>query len=282
ALLASGQSSTITGTLAGQIVMEGFVHIRLRPWQRRLLTRSIAIIPAVIVILWQGDAGVDPLLVLSQVILSLQLSFAVVPLIHFTSDRRKMGEFATPIWLRVLAWLSAAIIVSLNLKFIVETIIKGVNEHNAAVQFLLLPVSLVLVPLLAWMVIEPYWGRWRANSREAVPTPVLPPAGTTLAWQYRRIGVALEASPRDQQILAGVLPLARAAGTHIVLIHIVESATARFLGANVNDAEAREDRDYLERVSGELRAGGLECSIRIGAGEPENEIARIAADEKLD
>ena len=120
ALLASGQSSTLTGTLAGQIVMEGFLKIRLRPWLRRLITRGIAIIPAVIVTLLYGESGTAQLLVLSQVILSMQLSFAVIPLVMFTSDRRKMGEFTIPFWMKSLAWLSAALIVSLNVKYLLD------------------------------------------------------------------------------------------------------------------------------------------------------------------
>jgi manganese transport protein len=118
ALLASGQNSTLTGTLAGQIVMEGFLNIRLRPWLRRLVTRGIAIVPAVIVTAFYGEGGTGKLLVFSQVILSLQLSFAVIPLILFTSDRRKMGEFANPLWIKILAWLTAGIIVALNAKFL--------------------------------------------------------------------------------------------------------------------------------------------------------------------
>jgi manganese transport protein len=118
ALLASGQNSTLTGTLAGQIVMEGFLNIRLRPWLRRLITRLIAIVPAVIVTALYGKNGTTGLLVLSQVILSLQLSFAVIPLVIFTSDRHKMGEFVSPVWIRVLAWITAAIIVMLNVKFL--------------------------------------------------------------------------------------------------------------------------------------------------------------------
>jgi manganese transport protein len=114
ALLASGQNSTLTGTLAGQIVMEGFLNIRLRPWVRRLITRLIAIVPAVIVASIYGSSGVNQLLILSQVILSLQLSFAVIPLVLFTSDARKMGPFANAGWLTVLAWLVTVIIVALN------------------------------------------------------------------------------------------------------------------------------------------------------------------------
>jgi manganese transport protein len=120
ALLASGQNSTLTGTLAGQIVMEGFLRIRLRPWLRRLITRLIAIVPAVIVTALYGESGTAKLLVMSQVILSLQLSFAVIPLVFFTSDRAKMGEFANPLWIKILAWTTAGIIVALNVKYLCD------------------------------------------------------------------------------------------------------------------------------------------------------------------
>ena len=120
ALLASGQNSTLTGTLAGQIVMEGFLQIRLRPWLRRLITRLIAIVPAVIVSALYGESGAARLLVFSQVVLSLQLSFAVIPLVLFTGDRRKMGSFANPPWVKALAWTTAAAIVCLNVKFLLD------------------------------------------------------------------------------------------------------------------------------------------------------------------
>jgi len=121
ALLASGQNSTLTGTLAGQIVMEGFLNIRLRPWLRRLVTRSLAIIPAVIVTAVSGEAGTAKLLVLSQVILSMQLSFAVFPLVMFTSDKQKMGEFVNARWLKTLSWMTAGFIAILNLWLLVQT-----------------------------------------------------------------------------------------------------------------------------------------------------------------
>ncbi|MCX6908869.1 MAG: Nramp family divalent metal transporter [Verrucomicrobia bacterium] len=120
ALLASGQNSTLTGTLAGQIVMEGFLNFRMKPALQRFLTRAIAITPAIIAIAIYGDSGAGKLLVLSQVILSLQLSFAVIPLVKFTSERAKMGEFTNPRWVSALAWLVAAIIVALNVKFLVD------------------------------------------------------------------------------------------------------------------------------------------------------------------
>ena len=120
ALLASGQNSTITATLAGQIVMEGFLAIRLPPWLRRLVTRMLAIIPAVTVAVLYGESGTAKLLVLSQVVLSMQLPFAVIPLVYFTSDRAKMGEFANPAWLKIAAWTIAAVIVTLNVKLLLD------------------------------------------------------------------------------------------------------------------------------------------------------------------
>ena len=114
ALLASGQNSSITGTLAGQIVMEGFVHLKVSPWLRRLITRGTAIVPTIIVVWINGENGTEKLLILSQVILSLQLSFAVVPLVIFTGDRAKMGEFVNARWLKALAWSTAVLIAGLN------------------------------------------------------------------------------------------------------------------------------------------------------------------------
>jgi manganese transport protein len=124
ALLASGQNSTLTGTLAGQIVMEGFLNIRLRPWLRRLITRLIAIVPAVICTALYGESGTAKLLVLSQVILSMQLSFAVIPLVMFTSNRAKMGEFVSPLWIKILAWFTAGIIVLLNVKYLFDKLLE--------------------------------------------------------------------------------------------------------------------------------------------------------------
>jgi len=121
ALLCSGQNATLTGTLAGQIVMEGFINLRLRPWLRRLVTRLIAIIPAIIVIVIYGDRGTGPLLILSQVVLSLQLPFAVFPLVMFTGDRAKMGPFASPLWVKLLAWTVAVIIAALNVWLLYQT-----------------------------------------------------------------------------------------------------------------------------------------------------------------
>src|SRR5207244_6615084 len=123
ALLASGQNSTLTGTLAGQIVMEGFLNIRLRPWLRRLVTRAIAIVPAVCVIGFFGESKSTDLLVASQVALSMQLGFAVWPLLRFTDERAKMGELANSLWLKIIGWATAAIIVVINVILLFDTFI---------------------------------------------------------------------------------------------------------------------------------------------------------------
>jgi manganese transport protein len=128
ALLASGQNSTLTATMAGQIVMEGFLHLRLKPWLRRLLTRLVAIVPALLTIIFFGEGSTTDLLILSQVILSLQLSFAVIPLIMFTSDRQLMGEFVNPTWLKVLAYAVATIIVGLNCWLLFQTFLGWFNR----------------------------------------------------------------------------------------------------------------------------------------------------------
>ena len=122
ALLASGQNSTLTGTLAGQIVLEGFLHVRLAPWLRRLVSRLLAVVPAVIVIGIYGEKEADNLLILSQVILSMQLGFAIWPLMRFTSDKAKMGEFANSGWIKILGWLTVWIVIILNAKLLFDTI----------------------------------------------------------------------------------------------------------------------------------------------------------------
>jgi manganese transport protein len=134
ALLASGQNSTLTGTLAGQVVMEGFVNIRLRPWMRRLITRLIAIVPAICVIGFFGEGKTTELLVASQVVLSMQLGFAVWPLLRFTGEPAKMGEFVNPLWIKFLGWTTAAVIIMLNGKLLFDTfmpaaLLKAIYGH---------------------------------------------------------------------------------------------------------------------------------------------------------
>jgi manganese transport protein len=130
ALLASGQNSTLTGTLAGQIVMEGFLNFRITPWLRRLITRSIAVIPAVLVISMFGEGKTTELLVASQVALSMQLGFAVWPLMRFTNEKAKMGEFTNALWIKILGWAAAWIIIGLNAKLLLDTFLPEALLHS--------------------------------------------------------------------------------------------------------------------------------------------------------
>src|SRR5207244_2977076 len=179
ALLCSGQSSTITGTLAGQIVMEGFLRIRIRPWLRRLISRGLAIIPAAFFIVARGERAVDELLVLSQVILSLQLSFAVVPLILFTSDRKLMGEFANKPWVIALAVLTAAIIVGLNANLVAQQLggwLAAAGSNAIWIGLLVLPVVAGMALLLGYITLAPLFKRiapalaWRAPAAPLAPS----------------------------------------------------------------------------------------------------------------
>jgi len=293
ALICAGQSSTITGTLAGQITMEGFLHFRIRPWLRRLITRMLAIIPAVLVIALAGAKDTNRLLVFSQVILSLQLPFAVVPLVKFTSSRIKMGKFASQWWLAVLAWGVTAIIIVLNGKLVVDQLAEWRNTmtHGAwMVTFVAAPIAVALAALLVWLIVRP--------EREAVPSPqtlhAAPPAATKVLAaadlqkrQFHRIGVALEASLDDAAMLAEAIAMARAHRAELVLMHVVEGAGGQYHGAEAGDAEARHDNQYIaslaEHLRSELAADGVP-SVRtvLGFGDVKAELIRLARQEQLD
>jgi manganese transport protein len=268
ALLCAGQSSTLTGTLAGQIVMEGYLHLRMAPWLRRLITRLLALVPAVVVIGLAGEPATQQLIVLSQVILSLQLSFAVIPLIHFTSNRRNMGEFATPWWGQVLAWTTAAIIVALNGKLVFDQIGKWVDWASASgLRLGPVPLSWLIsaglyglafgaVALLAWVTIKPL---------VRISPPWLPQPSVKLNWvealrphALSRIGVALEHDRADAEILNRALSLAQTQGapSELVLLHVVDTAMTRVLGAETADRETGADERYLADLVKALRDRG--------------------------
>jgi len=276
ALISSGQSSTITGTMAGQIVMEGFLSIRLRPWVRRLVTRALAIIPAVLTIGMAGEQATYQLLILSQVILSLQLPFAVIPLIHFTSDRERMGAFANRGWVKTLAWIAAVIIVGLNLRLVATSLtdwIETAGRWAPLVKFLVIPLAAALGVLLAWVTIEP-WVRRYARRREAVTMPAVEPAA---APGYKRILVALDHTALDREALAHATAMARTQGARIFLIHVEEGATSRAFGEMASDAEVRAGADYVEQVRRALEQEGIGAEGFIAySSDPGEEIVRAA------
>ena len=272
ALLCAGQSSTLTGTLAGQIVMEGYLHIRLAPWLRRLITRSVALIPAVIVIALTGDRSTQSLLVLSQVILSLQLSFAVVPLIHFTSSRRNMGEFASPTWVQVLAWITAAIIVVLNGKLVLDEIAGWVSSARESWSPIaawglgagLYGLTAAAIAFLGWVTIKPL-------IRPA--SPWQKPQSLDLDWAdalrprvVRRIGIAVEHSPADAEILSRALGLAEPGRVGLLLLHVADRPVSPMLGADTLDRHTQADEDYMTGLSAVLRGKGYEVEPQLLRG----------------
>ncbi len=287
ALLCAGQSSTLTGTLAGQIVMEGFLDIKLRPWVRRLITRALAIIPAVIVITLMGDQGTYKLLILSQVILSLQLPFAIVPLIKFTGDRVKMGPFKNPIWVKALAWIVAAIIISLNAKLVIDELTEWIEAAGANAWILkvtVVPIALALGLLLVWMTFRGIMA-WK-KSRPAIATAeTVVETAMEKTPQYNRIGVALEATNNDAAMLSEAVTLARAHGAELILMHIVEGVGGQWYGDQSADVESRHDAAYLQDLAARLEnwdGYSLKVKTCLGYGNPPKEIIKIARAEKVD
>jgi manganese transport protein len=270
ALICAGQSSTITGTLAGQIVMEGFVNIRLRPWLRRLVTRAMAIVPAVAVILWRGEGATGELLVFSQVVLSLQLSFAVIPLIHMVSDRVFMGAFAIRTWVKGLAWTAAGIIAALNIKLVAGEVAGWLGMEGAAglaARIVALPAALAVGTLLLYIIAEPFLFRRGWKRRPDVhggPEPdVREPSRP-----FRKIAAALDFGPADAEVLARAAALASTARCPLVLLHCVESAGARALGGEAQDIESREDLKRLKRYSEALGKYDIDVETELGFGDP--------------
>jgi manganese transport protein len=281
ALIASGQSSTLTGTLAGQIVMEGYLQLRINPWVRRLLTRLLAIVPAVIVILLFGEKEVDNLLVLSQVFLSVQLGFAVIPLIQFVSDRSTMGEFTIRPVIKFLAWATAGLLVHLNIKLVLEEaapLITG--SGNFFVKILILLGGLGGCALLAYITLHPWIERQvRRRAPQLHPQPDALPDWTPPS--FRHIAVALDFSEHDEKLLAYA---AGQGGTpaHYLLIHVVESVSAQLLGRQSDDYETRKDQERLDGYKMMMAERGFQAHTALGFRHRSREIARIAREHQAD
>ena len=283
ALIASGQSSTITGTLAGQIVMEGHLKLRIQPWIRRLLTRMMAIIPAFYTILYFGEGALGWLLVLSQVVLSLQLGFAVIPLIHFNSDQTKMKEYAIKTWVKILAWLTALIIVSLNVQLVIEEIgswLKNTTINVWWIYLLVIPVIVLIFALLVYVFIMPFFKNAESHSSN-VPHGEALEIGEIQPIQYHKVGISVDFSKNDHNTLRHAL-LQSGKDAEYHLIHIVETAGARFHGEKVLDHETQSDTDNLEKYKLNLEELGYKITIAIGYGTAAKAISEIVKERELD
>lgn len=272
ALLASGQSSTLTGTFAGQIVMEGFLNLRMRPWLRRLVTRSLAIIPAVITVTTFGEASTYKLLILSQVVLSMQLPFAVIPLIRYTSDSRRMGTFANNSWLKWLSWSCAILIVGLNGWLVTNEVGSWMAESpiNAIVG------GLGVVLLLGLLV--------RISAGSSAP-PEIPVALERLdpealaAPAYHSLLVPLDHSDLDRAAITHAVSLARTHGATIHLLHVEEGATSILFGALSSTEEIRSGEEYFAGIVESLKQAGIPSELSIEHGDTPSKVIIRKAQE---
>lgn len=282
ALIAAGQSSTVTGTLAGQIVMEGYLRLRINPWIRRLMTRLIAIIPAVIVILLNGEKDINNLLVLSQVILSLQLGFAIIPLIHFVSDKKTMGEFAIGPVTQFTAWLITSVLVYLNIRMVFEQGSAFFSESdNLLWKAAIIAGGLIFITLLVVSVIYPLVKRSRENVSVQVHSDDVVNWENIQAPKYKKIAIALDFSRRDPRLITYALGQADA-DTTLVLIHIVESVSAKILGNQSDDFETRKDQQKLDDYVAMLQSKGVKAECKLGFRRRTKEIVRLVKESDAD
>jgi manganese transport protein len=277
ALVAAGQSSTITGTLAGQIVMEGYLNLRIAPWLRRLITRLIAIIPAYIVILVYGEGETGALLVFSQVVLSLQLGFAVIPLIHFTSDKQKMGIFVIKPWVKITAWLIAAIIVSLNVKLVINEVtswLDAAGPNQWIIWVTVIPICLAAFGLLLYITIKPVIERRMTEKASKIPHGAAEKLQLQGATIYKRIAICIDFSTIDSMTISGGLSQG-GKDAHYILLHVVETAGAMVYGSEISDMETNKDAQGLKDYAAQLRDKGYHVDIEIGYGNPKVTIPKM-------
>ena len=280
ALLCSGQSSTLTGTMAGQVVMEGFLNFRMRPWLRRIITRALAIIPAALTIYLAGEQATYRLLILSQVILSMQLPFAIIPLIHFTNDRSRMGVFANAAWVRLLAWSTAAIIVALNLRLAISAIhdwLSGSIGYVSPAGISVAVATLLLLGLLIWVTMEPLASRWtRKFGRSPVTLPEIS-AAEPAAAVYRRILLPLDHTELDRIAINHAAAMAKLHGATLYLLHVEEGVTSQMYGQDASTAEVEADKQYIDRIAEALKQQGVSVETAIShSTSPTREILRYA------
>ncbi len=282
ALIAAGQSSTITGTLAGQIIMEGYLNLRIAPWIRRLLTRVIAIIPALLTIIYFGEAATGRLLIFSQVILSLQLGFAVIPLIHFVSDKRKMKDFTIPVYVQILAWLSAAIIVILNANLVLGQITSWLetSENPVILWLTVVPIALAALFLLLYITFRPFFQR-KSKVQGQLPHAPVQSIQNLETSPYKRIAIAVDFSSMDSLNIANAI---RQGGKdcQYLLIHILESAGALMMQQDIRDFEERSDQRALEKYAEELSLKGFQTDVKLGYGNPKRAIPKLVNEYQAD
>lgn len=276
ALIAAGQSSTITGTLAGQIVMEGYLNLRIQPWVRRIITRLIAIVPAVIVIMIYGESVTGKLLILSQVILSLQLGFAIIPLIHFVSDKSKMKGFHISKITQIAAWIIALIIVSLNAKLVFDEISGWLetSDNPALLWLTVVPLAFGFLILLLYIVFQPFFTKSKVNIENHSPHNMALKFTKSATYNKKNIAISVDFSSADESAINNAFELGGIDAKY-TLIHIVETVGAMVYGGNIEDYETTMDEKLLQEYKEMLSQKGFNVEIKLGFGKPAKVIPNI-------
>jgi manganese transport protein len=277
ALIAAGQSSTLTGTLAGQIVMEGHLNLRIQPWVRRLITRMLAIVPALFTVIYFGESGTGKLLVLSQVVLSLQLGFAIIPLIHFVSSKKLMNGFEIKWPLRIASWLITIIIVGLNAKLVYDEITGWLitAENPIYIWTLVIPAAIGAALLLIYITFKTTVKDIKLEKRKMVPH-ILDAKVDELAQplSYKKIAIPVDFSTSDEKSISAALQLG-GKDAEYTLIHIVETPGAMIYGDEIDDYETERDEAFLKKYKEKLGAKGFKVSVELGFGSPKKIIPKI-------
>lgn len=276
ALIAAGQSSTITGTLAGQIIMEGYLNLRIQPWVRRIITRLIAIVPAVIVISVFGESVTGKMLILSQVILSLQLGFAIIPLIHFVSNKEKMKGFHIGKITQIAAWIIATIIVSLNGKLVYNEI-QGwleTSENPIIIWLTVVPLAIGFLILLLYIVFNPFLSKSRTAVLNHSPHNLKLKFSPKEAYNKKNIAISVDFSSADEQAINSAFELGGIEAKY-TLIHIVETIGAIVYGENIEDFETSIDQKLLQEYKEILMQKGFHVETKLGFGKPNKAIPEI-------
>jgi manganese transport protein len=283
ALIAAGQSSTITGTLAGQIVMEGYLNLRIQPWVRRIITRLIAIIPAVIVITIFGESVTGKLLILSQVILSLQLGFAIIPLIHFVSDKSKMKGFHISKTTQFVSWIVALIIVSLNIQLVYNEI-EGwlaTSEDPLVLWLTVIPLSFAFLILLFYIVFRPFITRAKIDIHNHSPHNLNLQFSKKGGYNKKDIAVTVDFTSSDEGAINSAFELGGTDAKY-TLIHVVETVGAMIYGDNIDDHETLIDDELLKEYKKMLTEKGFQVETELGFGTPDKVIPEIINKGKYD
>ena len=283
ALIAAGQSSTITGTLAGQIIMEGYLNLRIQPWVRRIITRLIAIVPAVLVILVYGESVTGKMLIFSQVILSLQLGFAIIPLIHFVSDASKMKGFEISKITQIASWIVASIIVSLNAKLVFDEIQGWLqeSENPIVLWFTIVPLAVAFLFLLLYIVFKPFITKAKHYAETHLPSNFELNYSKVATYNKKNIAISVDFSEADQIAINSAFELGGQAANY-TLIHVVETVGAIMYGENTNDHETSIDQKLLLEYQEILTKKGFKVDIKLGFGKPNKAIPKIVNEGGFD